>query len=43
MQRVRQRDIDRVELGIGEQVVVGVVRTRDPVLVRVRLGARSVA
>ena len=32
VQRVGQRDVDRVDLGVGEQRLVGAVRARDAVL-----------
>ena len=38
--RVGQRDVDGVDLGVGEQRLVGAVRARDAVLVGVRLRAR---
>ncbi len=41
--RIGQRDVDGVDLGIGEQRVVAGVRPLDPVLARVGLGAGAVA
>ena len=40
VQRVRQRDVDRVDLRVGEQRLVAAVRAAEPVLGRVRLGPR---
>ena len=41
VQRVRQRVVDRVDLGVGQQLLVGAVRPRDAVLVRVGPRARA--
>ena len=43
VQRVRQRDVDRVDLRVGEQRLVAAVRAREPVLGGVRTGALRVA
>ena len=43
VERVRQRDVDRVDLVVREQRVVAPVRAPDPVRTRVRVGPRSVA
>ena len=43
VQRVRQRDVDRLDLGIGEQVLVRAVGARDLPLAGVRLGPGLVA
>jgi hypothetical protein len=40
MERVRQRDVDRVDVPVGEQRLVGAVRPLDSVLARVRVRAR---
>src|SRR4029079_19451368 len=43
VERVGQRDVDRVELGIGKQLVVASVRALDLVLARVLVGTLLVA
>ena len=43
VKRVRQRDVDRLDVGVREQRLVAPVGALDPVLARVRLGARLVA
>jgi hypothetical protein len=43
VERVRERDVQGVELGIGEQLVVGAVGPLEAVLARVVLGAPAVA
>ena len=40
---VGQRDVDRLDVGVGEQVLVGAVRARDPVQLRERLRRRRAA
>ncbi len=42
VQRSRERDVDRVDLGVAEQFLVRAVRPLDPVLVGVRLSTSSV-
>jgi len=42
VQRVRQRDVDRVDAVVGEELVVRAVRALDPVLVRVCLRPRRI-
>ena len=39
---VRQRDVDAVDLVVGEQRLVGAMAPGDPVLARIRLGPRAV-
>jgi hypothetical protein len=43
VERVRERDVDHLESGIGEQLLVRAVRLRDVVVSRVRHGARELA
>ena len=43
VQRVRQRDVDRLDLGVGEQVLVRAVGARNLPLARVGLGPGPVA
>jgi hypothetical protein len=43
VERVRQRDVDRVDSVVGEQLLVRAVRALDPVLARVRLRPCSIA
>ena len=43
VERVRQRDVDRLDVGVLEKRLVAPVRALDPVVARVRFGPRRVA
>ena len=43
MQGIRERDVDGIDLGVGEQGLIAPVRAEDAVLRRIRLGLCDLA